>query len=43
MLDRLRTAANGRRRPTTSIRTGLQEPQRVQTLVPAPARARSRG
>ena len=36
LLDRLRTATNGRFRKPTSIRGGLQQPQRVQAL---PARS----
>ena len=36
MLDRLRTATNGRFRKPTSVRDGLQVPQRLQALsVPA--------
>ena len=35
-LDRLRTATNGRFRKPTSVRDGLQVPQRLQALsVPA--------
>jgi hypothetical protein len=36
ILDRLRTATNGRFRKPTAARNGLQEPQRMQALsVPA--------
>jgi hypothetical protein len=42
LLDRLRTATNGRFRAPTSVRGGLQQPQRLQVL-PAPAKARPRG
>jgi hypothetical protein len=36
ILDRLRTATNGKFRLPTSVRGGLQEPQRMQpVLVPA--------
>lgn len=38
ILERLRTATNGRFRSPTTVRGGLQEPQRMQ---PAYARARS--
>jgi hypothetical protein len=41
ILDRLRTATNGRSRKPTSARGGLQLPQRMQPLE-APARTRSR-
>lgn len=41
VLDRLRNLGSGRKRPATSIRTGLQEPQRAQSLLPVPVRARS--
>jgi hypothetical protein len=41
ILDRLRTATNGRSRKPTSARRGLQLPQRMQPLE-APARTRSR-
>jgi hypothetical protein len=40
VLDRLRSAAKGRLREGTSIRAGLQGPQRVQGPL-APARVRS--
>jgi len=40
VLDRLRSAAAGRRHKETSIRGGLQQPQRLDT-VPVPARVRS--
>jgi hypothetical protein len=40
VLDRLRTATNGMFRKPTSVRGGLQEPQRAQAL-PAPVRVRS--
>lgn len=39
ILDRLRTATNGRFRKPTSAREGLQMPQRMQALsVPVPRR-----
>jgi hypothetical protein len=38
-LDRLRAATNGRLRTRTSVRGGLQEPQRM-TPVPLPVRVR---
>jgi hypothetical protein len=40
VLGRLRTAANGRFRKPTSVRDGLQAPQRMQALS-ASARTRS--
>ncbi|MGZ4315016.1 MAG: hypothetical protein ACXVRS_04190 [Gaiellaceae bacterium] len=39
VLDRLRTASNGRFRKPTSVRGGLQMPQRMQALS-VPARTR---
>jgi len=39
VLDRLRTAVGGRFHKPTSVRGGLQEPQRMQ---PLPVRVRSR-
>ena len=42
VLKRLRAAINGRFRQPTSVRGGLQQPQRVQAL-PASARTRPRG
>jgi hypothetical protein len=42
LLDRLRTATNGRSRAPTTVRGGLQQPQRMQVL-PARAQARPRG
>lgn len=41
VLDRLRTAANGKFRAPTSVRGGLQEPQRMQPVA-VPARSGSR-
>jgi hypothetical protein len=41
VLDRLRTATNGKFRSPTSVRGGLQEPQRMQP-VPVPARPDAR-
>lgn len=41
VLDRLRTAANGKFRSPTSVRGGLQEPQRMQPVT-VPARSGSR-
>jgi len=40
VLDRLRSAASGRRHKETSIRGGLQQPQRADAL-PVPVRVRS--
>jgi hypothetical protein len=40
VLDRLRTATKGMLHKGTSIRGGLQEPQRIEA-VPAPVRVRS--
>ena len=42
VLDRLRTATNGKFRKPTSVRGGLQEPQRLQPLA-VPARTYYRG
>jgi len=39
LLDRLRTASNGRSRKPTAARDGLQVPQRMQALS-VPARTR---
>jgi len=39
LLDRLRAKTNDARRDRTSVRGGLQEPQRMQ-VVPVPVRAR---
>jgi hypothetical protein len=36
VLDRLRTATNGRFRKEASIRGGLQQPQRMQALLVTP-------
>ena len=41
VLERLRAATDGKLRPRTAVRGGLQEPQRSQ-LIPAPARSRPR-
>jgi hypothetical protein len=40
LLDRLRAGTSGKARPSTSVRGGLQEPQRMQP-VPVPVRTRS--
>ena len=41
VLDRLRTATNGKFRSPTSVRGGLQEPQRMHPVT-VPARSGSR-
>jgi hypothetical protein len=41
VLDRLRTATNGRFRKPASVRGGLREPQRIQALCAWGALARS--
>jgi hypothetical protein len=37
MFDRLRAASNGTFRKRTSVRGGVQEPQRIHTVAPAGA------